>query len=339
MFLRRIIYFLVFATIILVIAYFIQPYKKGEGTDPATRYELVKDWLQLPPDLTLGNPTGLAIDTDQNLVVFHRAGRTWPWFGMPNDPIDQPTMMIVDKNSGAVIQNWGKNLFIMPHGLSVDSKNNIWVTDAGRHQVFKFDHSGRLLMVVGVSRTPGNDSIHFNRPTDVAVAADGSFYVTDGYGNSRVVKFDSAGTFILQWGRPGDGPGQFNIPHSISLDRNGHVYVADRQNNRICIFSPDGKWLKTWTAENFGNMYSIEYNPANGSFVAVDDNNFLQLRHRGSDIYVFDSTGRVRSRWGRSGHFDGPVGWYHDAAVDKEGNIYVGDILNNTILKFRKLHH
>ena len=336
MLLPRIIYFFVFASIILIIAYYLQPVRKGKGTDTAIRYELVKHWPRLP-DQFLGNPTGLGVDTQQNLVVFHRAGRTWPWFGMPKEFIHDKTMLILDKETGTLIDSWGEDIFIMPHGLAVDHNNNIWVTDVGLHQVFKFSHSGQLLMEVGESMVSGNDSMHFNRPTDIVVAADGCFYVSDGYGNSRIVKFDSSGRYLMHWGSHGDQPGQFDIPHSIDLDAVGNVYVADRQNNRVEVFSPDGKFLKTWTDESFGNMFSIECNKTDGSFLAVDDHSFLTFRHRGSDVYVFDSSGTVRSRFGRSGNYDGATGWYHDATVDTEGNIYVGDILNNKILKFKKV--
>jgi peptidylamidoglycolate lyase len=337
MFWRRLIYFLVLATILIVIAYYLQPVKEGTGTDTVTRYELVKDWPRLPAHFSLGNPTGLGIDSEQNLIVFHRAGRTWPWFGMPEEFINDKTLLIIDSDSGNIIDSWGEELFIMPHGLTVDRNNNIWVTDVGLHQVFKFSHSGELLMDLGMASAPGNDSVHFNRPTDVAVAADGCFYVSDGYKNSRVVKFDSTGKYLLEWGTKGDGAGQFDIPHGIDLDAAGNVYVADRENNRIQVFTPDGKLLKTWAHESFSNMFSVTYNPADGSFLAVDDYSFLKFRHRGSDVYLFDSTGVVRSRFGRSGGYDGPTGWFHDAVADKEGNIYVGDILNDRVMKFRKV--
>jgi peptidylamidoglycolate lyase len=337
MFLRRLIYFLVFATIILVISYYLQPLKQGTGTDTLTRYELVKGWPHLPEQFHLGNPAGIGIDTDQNLIVFHRAGRTWPWFGMQDEFIHDKTLLILDKDSGTIIDNWGQDLFIMPHGLTVDRHNNIWVTDVGLHQVFKFSHNGELLMDLGEASVPGNDSMHFNRPTDVAIATDGSIYVSDGYENSRVVKFDSTGKYLGQWGTHGSGAGQFRVPHGLDLDNKGNVYVADRENNRVEIFSPEGRLLNTWTDKSYANMNAIEYNRYDGSLVATDDYSFLKMRHRGSDIFVFDSAGVVRSRFGRSGDIDLQPGWYHDITTDIDGNIYVGDILNNKILKFKKI--
>lgn len=333
---KRIIYCLVLAAIILVIAWYLQPVKQGKGSDTITRYELVKDWPRFPTGFHLGNPSGIGIDNQQNLVVFHRAGRTWPLFGMPEDPITEKTLLIIDRNNGTIIDSWGEGLFIMPHGLTVDRSNNIWVTDVALHQVFKFSHSGELLMDLGSASVPGNDSTHFNRPTDIAVAADGSFYVSDGYRNSRVVKFDAAGKYLMEWGTHGSDAGQFDIPHGIDLDATGNVYVADRENNRVQVFTADGKFLRTFSDDSFGNMCSVVFDKSNATLIAVDDHSFLKLRHRGSDMYVFDSTGNVRSRFGRSGDNDFPIGWYHDVTVDSEGNIFVGDILNNRVLKFRK---
>jgi peptidylamidoglycolate lyase len=336
---RKFLVVMLTAAVLLIIYYYIQPARTGDGTDTATSYELAEDWLHLPKHFILGNPTGLGIDTGQNLVVFQRAGRTWPLFGMPDELINNKTILVIDKDSGKIIDSWGEDLFIMPHGLSVDRNNNIWVTDVGLHQVFKFNHDGELLMDLGQARVPGNDPTHFNRPTDVAVGADGCIYVSDGYRNSRVVKFDSTGKYLFEWGTKGNGPGQFNIPHGIDLDKQGNVYVADRENKRVQVFTPEGKFIRSWTDDSYGNIFSIAYDSAHASFVAVDDYTFLKIRHRGSDVFVFDSSGVVRSRFGRSGDYDLPVGWYHDIIVNKQGNIYVGDILNNQILKFVPVKH
>lgn len=333
---RRFLFIILTAAIILIIYYYIQPAKKGKGSDSHTRYELVKGWPRLSQHFELGNPTGLGIDSKQNLIVFHRADREWPLFGMPDELIGKKTLLVLDKDSGVILDSWGEDLFIMPHGLSVDQNDNIWVTDVALHQVFKFNHSGKLLMKLGEAKVSGNDSAHFNRPTDVAVATDGSLYISDGYRNSRIIKFDSTGKYLFEWGTKGDGPGQFNIPHGLDLDAQGNVYVADRENNRVQVFTPDGKFLRAWTAENFGTIFSLAYNKTNSTFMAVDDHTFLQARHRGSDIYVFDSTGNVRTRFGRSGNFDEFITWLHDIATDKDENIYVGDILNNAIYKFKK---
>lgn len=298
----------------------------------------MSDWPALPPTLLLGNPTGIGIDTSENVVVFHRANRTWPLVGaMPDSPIAAKTILIIDKDNGKLLNSWGDHLFIMPHGLTVDSEDNIWVTDVGLHQVFKFSHDGRLLLQLGEARVPGNDSLHFNQPTDIAIAADGSFYVSDGYGNSRVVKFSATGQYLLEWGKKGNKEGEFVIPHGISLDGNGNVYVADRENNRIQVFDPTGRFVKQLSDAAYGAFCAVVFDTTQSKLLAVDDVTFLKMKHRGSDVFVFDTIGKVQTRFGRSGGYQGHTTWWHDLTVDREGNIYVGDILGNKIQKFRKV--
>ena len=301
-------------------------------------YYLQKGWPELPSNFKLGNPTGIGIDTNQNIFIFHRAGRDWPLIGsMPKTYIYAKTILMLDAQNGKILNSWGDNIFIMPHGLTVDKNNNIWITDVGLNQVFKFSHEGKLLMKLGEAKVAGNDSTHFNRPTDVAVEEDGSFYVTDGYGNSRVIKFSSDGKYLFQWGTKGKNQSQFKIPHAITLDEKGNVYVADRENCRIQVFDSTGKFITEWTSKNFGHICSIAYDKNIKTFVAVDDaTSWFGLKHNGSDIIIIDSTGKVVSRFGRSGSYDGPKCWYHDVAVDKSGNIYVEDILGNRIQKFEK---
>ena len=331
-------YFLFILAGFLIASYFLQPIKKGKGIDGATRYELVKNWPHLPKDLKLGNPTGISTDTSQNIVVFHRADRKWPLFGdIPDKPIQHPTILIINKDNGKLIDSWGDSLFIMPHGLTVDNRNNIWVTDVGLNQVFKFGHNGKLLMKIGEANVPGDDSLHFNQPTAVAVAKDGCFYVSDGYGNSRVVKFSAQGKYLLEWGEKGNGPGQFIVPHKISLDTHGNVYVADRENNRIQVFDPNGKFKKQWADKTFGAICSVAFDRTQTKVLATDDLSFLKLVHRGSDVFIFDTSGQVQTRFGRSGFYNGSTSWYHDLTTDNDGNIYAGDIQNNTIQKFQKV--
>jgi peptidylamidoglycolate lyase len=307
-------------------------------SDFTGQYQLVKDWPQLPGGYALGNPTGIGIDTNQNIFIFHRAGRTWPLISaMPGTYISAKTILLLDGKNGKIINSWGDSCFIMPHGLSVDSSNNVWVTDVGLHQVFKFSHSGKLLMSLGIAKTPGNDSVHFNRPTDVAVTTDGSFYVSDGYGNSRVIKFSREGKYLFQWGKKGNKECEFNIPHGIDLDEKANVYVADRENNRVQVFDSSGKFLAQWTNDDFGNICSITFDKIKKNFVAIDDaTSWFKIKHNGSDVILFDSSGHLLNRFGRSGSYDGPRSWYHDVAVDKEENIYVGDILGNKIQKFKR---
>ncbi|HXS55230.1 MAG TPA: peptidyl-alpha-hydroxyglycine alpha-amidating lyase family protein [Hanamia sp.] len=328
---------LIFAILILC-CYIFQNKKIGSGYDTTIKYELVKDWLKLPDGIIFGNPTGIAVDTNQNIIVFQRADRKWSLLGsMPDKPIHDKTVLIINKDNGKLVNSWGDDLFIMPHGLKVDNENNIWLTDVGLNQVFKFSHDGKLLMKLGVAKVSGNDSLHFNKPTDIAIAKDGSFYVSDGYGNSRIIKFSTTGKYLFEWGTKGNNEGEFNIPHGISLDSSGNVYVADRENNRIQEFDPNGKFIKQFTDNTFGAICAVAFDKTQSKLFAVDDFTFLKIKHRGSDVFIFDKTGKVQTRFGRSGSYQGNTSWYHDLTVDKDENIYIGDILGNTIQKFRKV--
>jgi peptidylamidoglycolate lyase len=152
-----------------------------------------------------------------------------------------------------------------------------------------------------------------------------------------VIKFSTEGKYLFEWGKKGKGEGEFNIPHAVSLDEKGNVYVADRENKRIQIFDSAGKFLKQYSDNSYGSICSVTFDKASRQLIAVDDDNFLKLKHRGSDVLLFDTAGKVQSRFGRSGGYSGHTCWYHDAAVDDKGSIYVGDILGNKIQKFRKV--
>jgi peptidylamidoglycolate lyase len=301
-------------------------------------YELVKDWPKLPAGYALSQVTGVGVDTSQDILLFHRTGRHWvePF---PDSVISVPTILVLDHISGKIISSFGAGYFIMPHGLTVDRWNNVWVTDVGLHQVFKFSHDGRLLMTMGEAKKSGNDSAHFFLPTDVAVAADGSFYVSDGYGNSRVVHFNKEGHFISQWGSKGSKPGEFNIPHGIDLDSTGNVFVADRENNRIQSFDASGHFLREWKNDSANQLYSLTIDKASNALFAIDYLSYMDTIIKGSDIMSFGPSLKFLSRFGRSGNYDGPKSRYHDIALDKDGNLYVGDILGNTIQKFKKIVH
>ena len=304
------------------------------GTANAHHYTWVNSW---PGSLEhLGDPSGIAVDTAGNIVVFHRGTKKWPLL-LPFSKaiIPENTILVLDRNTGQIKNSWGGGIFIMPHSLTTDRENNIWVTDVGLHQVLKFTPEGRLLLRVGEAGIPGNDSAHFARPTDIAVSPDGSFYVADGYINSRIVKFSATGQFQFAWGRKGHKPGQFNLPHGITLDERGNVYVADRENSRIQVFDPNGKFKREWKDRSFGKMYAIRYDQQRKEFVAADYiTNYITPK--GSDCIIFDQDGNIKTRFGRSGNYDGPVCRYHDLAIDKDGNLYVGDILQDRIQKFER---
>ncbi len=299
-------------------------------------YELVTKWPELSKAYKLGQPTGIGIDNYDHIFVFHRTGRKWT-VPFPDSLISQNTILELDNESGKIINSWGANYFIMPHGLTVDKQNNIWVTDVGLHQIFKFSHDGKLFFKLGIAKVPGNDSLHFNLPTDIAIANDGSFYVSDGYGNSRVVKFSATGTYIKAWGTYGNKPGQFIIPHGITINENNIIYVADRQNNRVQLFDTEGNFIKelkndfnveqlpSITIDNSNHLFAIDYDPTKRADSSV----------MGSTIFEIDSSSHSKDRFGALASADRTSCWFHDIAIDKKGNIYVGDIIGLKVLKFK----
>jgi peptidylamidoglycolate lyase len=199
-----------------------------ENKSVTEKYTLDKDWPNLPDGFILGQVTGVGIDTNENVFLFHRSNRKWS-SPFPTNTISSPTILEIDGLTGKLIKSWGENCFIMPHGLTVDNENNVWVTDVGLHQIFKFTHDGTLLLKIGESGIPGNDSLHFNMPTDIAVCKDGSFYVSDGYGNSRIVKFSKTGKYLFEWGKKGTGKGEFDTPHGIDLE----AVISEKRHNEL----------------------------------------------------------------------------------------------------------
>lgn len=291
-------------------------------------YEFAGEWLSLPEGYVLGEPTGVSVDSNQNIVIFHRAGRKWSTSA--SDPyIQQDTIIVIDPHSGQIVRSWGANMFVMPHGLTIDKENNYWVTDVALHQIFKFNDSGELLMKLGRARTPGVDTNSFHSPTAVAMSPDGSFYVCDGYGNSRVMKFSAAGQYLFSWGKKGNKPGEFCLPHCIDVDSKGLVYVADRENNRIQIFDPNGTFLKQITSKKLGKIFSLVIDKSNDGLI------FTHHVSKKSNIIFFDPIGSPTLKHSSNSPVNSPC-LYHDIVMDDQGNIYVGDIIANTILKFRK---
>ncbi len=211
------------------------------STTVSDSYHVVHGWPQLPEGFALGQVSGVGVDSHNHVFVFHRG--------------DRPILSF-DDGTGKIIASWGDGMFAFPHGLTVDRQDNVWVTDTEHHQVFKFTHNGELLMTVGAKDVPGLDGNHFNGPTDVAVTPSGEFYVSDGYGNSRVAKFSNKGEFLFEWGGKGTQTGEFDLPHGIALDAQGRVYVADRSNARIQVFDGNGKFLAQWKSAELGRPWA-----------------------------------------------------------------------------------
>ncbi|XP_022360635.1 peptidyl-glycine alpha-amidating monooxygenase isoform X9 [Enhydra lutris kenyoni] len=303
-----------------------------------------------------GQVSGVALDLKNNLVIFHRGDHVWDGNSFDSmfvyqqrglGPIEEDTLLVIDPNNAAVLQSSGKNLFYLPHGLSVDKDGNYWVTDVALHQVFKLDPNseGSPLLVLGRSMQPGSDQDHFCQPTDVAVDPDtGTIYVSDGYCNSRIVQFSPAGEFITQWGEESSKnnpkPGQFSVPHSLALIPHlGQLCVADRENGRIQCFKTDTKeFVREIKHASFGrNIFAISYIP--GLLFAVNGKPFFGDQEPVQGFVMNFSSGEIIDVFKPvRKHFDMP----HDIAASGDGTVYVGDAHTNTVWKFtltEKMEH
>lgn len=327
---------------------------REEVLDQDFHVEEALDWpgVYLLP----GQVSGVALDSKNNLVIFHRGDHVWDINSFDSKfvyqqrgigPIEEDTILVIDPNNAAILHSSGKNLFYLPHGLSIDKDGYYWVTDVALHQVFKLDPNSQEgpLLILGRSMQPGNDQNHFCQPTDVAVDPEtGAVYVADGYCNSRIVQFSPNGKYVTQWGEASSGshpePGQFYVPHSLALVPHlGLLCVADRENGRIQCFKTDTKeFVREIKHAAFGrNVFAISYIP--GLLFAVNGKpyfgdhepvqGFVMNFTSGEIIDVFKP---VRK------HFDMP----HDIVASEDGTVYVGDAHTNTVWKFtstEKMEH
>jgi peptidylamidoglycolate lyase len=311
---------------------------KSRASRPPTGevYHFVLGWPRLPDGLVLGQVAGVDLASNGDVYVFHRAERFWGGEPIKLEFISSPTILVLDSDTGEVIDQWGAETFVMPHGLTIDDKDNIWLTDVGLQQVFKFDSAGRLLMTLGERGVPGEDNAHFNMPTDVAIAPDGSFYVSDGYVNSRITKFSGDGEFLTSWGVKGMGTGQFDVPHSLALDAQVRVYVADRGNARIQIFDDTGQFLEEWKDPSLGRPWAVRIDATGNIFVVDggDQNEFWPDRAR---VLKLDVEGNVLASFGSYGKGPGQFIWPHTIAVGPDGALYIGEVATGMrIQKFVK---
>jgi 6-bladed beta-propeller len=235
---------------------------------PDISFDSTADFLKLPGGMNFGEVPGVAVNSKGHVFVFTRSNSA-------GGPAYAPTaaQLLEFGPKGEFIREIGKGLYgwSFAHSVRIDKDDNIWAIDKGSDMVIKFDQNGRVLMVFGRRKEsadaetkpwenedpplPHIDGL-FRQPTDVAWDSEGNIYITDGYVNSRVAKYDKNGDWVKSWGSKGTGPGQFRLPHSIAIDRNNNVYVGDRSNHRIQVFDTDGKFLR---------MFSIDIPPVPGT--------------------------------------------------------------------------
>ncbi len=318
--------------IILVSEAFAAGYPK---VNLAIGYEVDPNWPDRPDDIKWRYVTGVAVDSQD---------RVWTL-----NAVD-PQVQVYDLE-GNFLKSWGDKDFKNPHFLRVDPEGHIWCADFGNHTVRKFTEDGKLLLTLGTMNMPGRDEDHLNRPTDITFTAEGDLFVTDGYGNNRVVHYDKNGNFIKSWGELGIGPGNLSQPHSIAVDSKGRLYVGERNNCRIQIFNQEGESLEQW--RDLINPWGIWITPKDeiyvvGSSPARWTEKWGNLGNPPTNqmLLRLDTSGVVQQIWtfplAKEGELiPGHLDWAHGLAVDSKGNLYIGDVADNSpshrVQKFLRL--
>lgn len=290
------------------------------------------DWARLPVDCQWPEVAGVVCDARDRVYVFSRG---------------QQPVVVFDRD-GSFLAAWGEGLFRRPHGIAIGPDEALYCTDDLDHTVRKFTPEGELIATIGtpgVASDTGATSLDyrtirragppFHYPTNVAFSPDGELYVADGYGNARVHKFTGDGRLLFSWGEPGGEPGQFRIPHGIAVDRSGTVYVADRENSRIQLFSPEGKFLDAWTDvarpcqvvfDHSGKLLVAELGYRAGMWPGTAP---PHPDATGGRVSVLSPDGELLARWGGGQDPTAPGDFFapHDVCLDSRGDIYVAEVV------------
>jgi DNA-binding beta-propeller fold protein YncE len=263
-------------------------------------FRQVESWITAPSEI--GGVSGVTTDAQGNVYAFRR---------------DANNVWILDA-TGKLVKEWGQDIARWTHGIRLDPEGNIWTIDGQGHQVKKWSpDASQLLMTLGKYDVAGAGPDTFNRPTDVAFGPNGDFFVTDGYENTRVVKFATNGKFIKSWGDPGTGPSQFNTVHSIAIDRRNRLLVADRDNARVQIFDLDGNFITQWT--HLGSPYSVFITDNDVVYIGdgVNSKVWIAKASDGTLLGTIEDTPGV-----------------HWVAVDPAGNVYVASNRSQYLRKY-----
>jgi sugar lactone lactonase YvrE len=319
--------------------------EKG-GLDQTGPYEPVVGWFKPGIDrwdqpvasVTIDNPNRIFItNSDQtrtrpNAPMLSADGKVMTERSQastrPRDQQPHEHNIMVLNGDGKVIEDWKQwdkeitfahNIVISPY----DPERHVWVMDLG-HQILKFTNDGKkLVMRLGEKDKPAWDQTHFNMPSSIAFYPDGTFIVADGYVNARIVKFDKNGKYISEFGSKGSGPGQFDLVHSVAIDKQGRIYASDRRNHRIQVFDANGKFLEEW--KNTGSVTRLVITQDQQLWMSdADYNRFAK----------FDLSGKLLTYWGVFGHNPGEFDNLHNWDMDASGNLYAADGGNNRIQKF-----
>jgi hypothetical protein len=324
----------------------------GARNDLPSPYGPGVSWGHLPQGRTWGSVASVSLGPDGTIWAADRCGELGSGgTACIGKNVDVDPIFQFD-TTGKLLKSFGKGLFVNVHKLSIDRFGYLWVADNSGNQVFKLDTSGKVLLTIGTKGVTGTGPYEFDGPTEVAVAPNGDIFVADGHngggtpkGNARVVKFDKNGKFIMSFGHKGMGPGEFDQVHTLAFDSKGLLFVGDRQNNRIQVFTQDGKWLHTWY--QWGRPSSIYIDKNDVMYVADSESRDgrtnsgeFQLNQTG---YGYDAGAARGVRIG-SAETGIVTSWIPDscpypydsvstmgegAVADRDGNVYVGDFVGD----------
>jgi DNA-binding beta-propeller fold protein YncE len=326
---------------------------------PELRYHADPNFLKLPPDIHLGEVAGVAVNSKGHIFVFSRGNSTGPAYGA------SAAQLLQFLPDGRFVREIGHNLYAwsFAHSVRVDKDDNIWVADKGSDMVIKFNPEGRVVMVFGRKQEASDEGAEplkhpkpplppvdgmFRQVTDMAWDSAGNTYISDGYVNSRIAKADKDGAWLKSWGEPGNQPGQLNTPHSIAVDAQNNVYIADRGNRRIQVFDADGKFLRQITIDvpapadaraAIGNKpIATTGTMAPGApwtlCITPGPNQVLYTSDAfPGRIYKLSLDGKVLGMFGKAGKQPGQFGWIHAIACPSENELYVAEILNWRVQK------
>jgi DNA-binding beta-propeller fold protein YncE len=280
-------------------------------------YRAVVGWGRLPEGWSFVEATSVAVDSRDQVWVFNRGAHP----------------VIAFDREGRVLRSWGEGVFRRAHGITIGPDDTLWLTDDLHHTIRQFTPEGRLLLTIGDPDTPSTlqGGQPFNRPTHVALCPrTGAIYVSDGYGNSRVHKYDPRGRHLFSWGEPGTDPGCFNLPHNIATDAEGLVYVADRENHRVQIFDERGQYLGQWNNLHrpcglfVDRRASLAYVGELPTHLAVNKD----VPNLGARVSILSMKGDLTARIGGrfAGEAPGEFVAPHGCAVDSRGALYVAEV-------------
>jgi sugar lactone lactonase YvrE len=323
-------------------------------------YDADPNFLKLPDGLYFGEVAGVAVNSQGHVFAFSRGGTVGPAFGAAASQLFE-----FDK-SGAFVREIGKGLYAMSyaHSVRVDRADNIWIVDKGSDMIVKLTPQGRVAMVFGRKKEASDEAVPwtkitpprphvngmFRQPTDVTWDPQGNIFISDGYVNSRVAKFDGNGDWVKSWGEKGSAPGQFDTPHSIAADAAGRIYVADRGNRRIQVFSGDGAYQRSISVT--GVAVPPDARPAIGDPIPAEATGtqspgapwaicitpppnqvlFMSDSYPGR-IYKLSLDGTLLGVLGKSGKQPKQFGWIHEIACPSEHDLYVAELLNWRVQK------